>query len=126
MRTKKRQFGDWGEGQAASFLRSKQYDIIAQNYAKRGGEIDIIAWHEKPNGKTLCFVEVKTRRGEAGSAERATNYQKLERLMMTARQFAIEADLDLDRVPMQFEQVSVYLDPQTDQMKIDHFEIPMS
>ncbi len=124
-RTPKRQFGDWGEAQAASFLIAKKYQIITTNYLKRGGEIDIICWHKKSNGKTLCFVEVKTRKGEPGSAERATNYKKLESLMKTARLYALEADLDLDRTPMQFEQVSVYVHPQTDAVTIDHFEIPM-
>ena len=124
MRTKKRQFGDWGEGQAASFLKKKGYTIIATNYTTRNGEIDIIAWHQKPNGNTLCFVEVKTRRGEAGSAERATNYKKIERMKTAALQYAQKENINVDTVHTQFEHVSVYVNA-NDKITLDHYEIPM-
>ena len=71
--TKKQEIGAWGEDIAVRMLSEKGYEIVDRNFEIREGEIDIIAWHEKPYfGRTLCFIEVKTRGGEQGSAERAT------------------------------------------------------
>jgi putative endonuclease len=50
--------GVQGEELAVAFLASKGYRIIDRNFSCKGGEIDIIA----RDGKTLVFVEVKTRR----------------------------------------------------------------
>lgn len=49
--------GLWGEIYAARFLRDNGFDLIAGNYRRRVGEIDIIA---EKDGVT-CFIEVKTR-----------------------------------------------------------------
>lgn len=49
--------GDRGENVAAKFLRNLGYTIILRNFRCDTGEIDIIA----RDGKTLVFVEVKTR-----------------------------------------------------------------
>lgn len=52
--------GQYGENKAADFLRQKDYQILAQNFRARVGEIDIIC--KKDN--TLVFVEVKSRIGD--------------------------------------------------------------
>lgn len=49
--------GSNGEELAAKYLENKGYEVIAKNYRKSFGEIDLIV---KKN-KTLVFVEVKTR-----------------------------------------------------------------
>lgn len=49
--------GKTGEDLAEIYLKSHGYKIIERNYRIRGGEIDIIAI----DGKTLVYVEVKTR-----------------------------------------------------------------
>ena len=46
-----------GEEIAAKYLRDKGYKIIDKNFRKGYGEIDIIAIQ----GRTLVFIEVKTR-----------------------------------------------------------------
>ena len=51
-------FGRFGETFACFALRLKRYRIIARNVRTNAGEIDIIARH----GKTLCFIEVKSRK----------------------------------------------------------------
>ena len=50
--------GNQGEDMAAAALERQGYTIVARNYRKRYGEIDIIA----QKGKTLYFAEVKTRK----------------------------------------------------------------
>lgn len=108
-KTQKQLFGAWGEEQAARFLSTKGYDIVDRNFRAKGGEIDIIAWHTKERwGKTLCFVEVKTRRDGYGTAERATGYAKQQHLLHAARQYCVTRNISLDSTPIQFEQVSVY------------------
>lgn len=125
MKTKKRERGDWGEAAAVSFLLDKKYRVIAQNYATRRGEIDIIAWHEKRlHGPTLCFVEVKTRAENDGSAERATNQEKLSHLFYAAKQYCLDQAIDIDRTPIQFEQVSVYGDGR-ETPTLEHYVIPV-
>jgi putative endonuclease len=50
--------GALGEELAAAFLRQAGYRIVERNFRCKGGEADIVA----RDGKTLVFVEVKTRR----------------------------------------------------------------
>jgi len=51
--------GRQGEELAAKYLKNKKYHILAQNYRKRWGEIDIVA----KTGAVIVFVEVKTTTG---------------------------------------------------------------
>ncbi len=52
-----RRVGVLTEDQAAGFLETQGYTIVARNVAARGGELDIVAL----DGKVLCFVEVRAR-----------------------------------------------------------------
>ena len=53
-----RTLGERGEAIAAAYLKGQRFIIIERNFRCKGGEVDIIA----REGKTLVFVEVKTRR----------------------------------------------------------------
>ncbi len=55
--TLKQERGNRGEDIAAAYLIKNKYQIIARNYRKPWGELDIIA---KAGDTTLVFVEVKT------------------------------------------------------------------
>lgn len=50
--------GRRGEEAAVRLLLAKGYTILARNWRIRSGELDIVA----RDGRTLVFVEVKTRR----------------------------------------------------------------
>src|SRR5690349_15289065 len=54
----RRSTGIKGEEEAARFLTRSGYAILDKNVRTRAGEIDLVA----KEGKTLVFVEVKTRR----------------------------------------------------------------
>ncbi len=56
----KKALGDLGEALAAGFLEKSGMEILAKNYRKSGGEIDIIA----KDGQFVAFIEVKTRQSE--------------------------------------------------------------
>jgi len=56
--TDNKTLGERGEAIAAAYLKGQRFTIIERNFRCKGGEVDIIA----RDGKTLVFVEVKTRR----------------------------------------------------------------
>ena len=73
--------GDRGEDRAAAFLRKEGYRILERNYRCPLGEMDIIA----REGKTIVFVEVKTRSSDRfGSPQAAIGPQKQRRMTAIA------------------------------------------
>lgn len=77
--------GNFGEKQAARYLKSKNYRILHQNYRCRYGEIDIIAKDKK---NTLVFIEVKTRSSERyGRGMESVTLQKQQKLKKTSLYF---------------------------------------
>ena len=77
----KKPLGDRGENLAAKHLRDKGYRILNRNFRTPMGEIDIIA----RDGKTLVFVEVKTRAYDDPSPEEQVNPDKMHQLTKAAR-----------------------------------------
>ena len=73
--------GGWGEALAAEYLRKKRYEIVAQGYRCRFGEIDLIV----KNRNYLAFVEVKLRKSDRfASAMEYVDRRKQDRIRMTA------------------------------------------
>jgi len=73
--------GDRGENLAAKYLRNQGYKIIARNVRMDVGEIDIVA----REGKTLVFVEVKTRSYDDPAPEDQVNAHKQNQIIKAAR-----------------------------------------
>lgn len=73
--------GDRGENIAARYLRNLGYKIIVRNFRCEMGEIDIVA----RDGKTLVFVEVKTRAYDEPTPEEQVNLQKQNQITKAAR-----------------------------------------
>lgn len=73
--------GDRGENMAARYLRNQGYKIIMRNFRCDVGEIDIIA----RQGKTLVFVEVKTRAYDDPTPEEQVNSFKQEQIQKAAK-----------------------------------------
>jgi putative endonuclease len=63
----RRAIGVKGEDEAARFLARCGYAILDKNVRTRAGEIDLVA----KEGKTLVFVEVKTRKELEGDPPQA-------------------------------------------------------
>jgi putative endonuclease len=81
MQNKSQKFGERGENLAVWYLKQNGYKIIEQNYRSRMGEIDIIA----KDGKTIVFVEVKSRRSiRYGSPKWAITPKKQRKISMVA------------------------------------------
>jgi putative endonuclease len=80
----KRDLGQRGEAAAARHLRRLGYKIVARRDRSYGGELDLVA----VDGRTIVFVEVKTRRSqEAGHPVEAVDAAKQRRLARAADVF---------------------------------------
>jgi len=77
----RRRLGAEGEREAARHLEAAGYRVLARNVRAGGVELDLVV----SKGRTLAFVEVKTRRSRrAGSPEEAVDVRKRERLVRGA------------------------------------------
>ncbi len=90
--TDKAKKGKLGEDYTADFLIKKHCTIIARNFRRPCGEIDIIA----QSGDKLLIVEVKTRRqGSLVSGVDAVDYRKKARIIAAAECYFAEFGLEL-------------------------------
>jgi putative endonuclease len=74
--------GKAGEEAAVQYLCQQGYQILERNYRCRVGEIDLIA----RDGRTLAFIEVKTRRSRRfGPAAAAVTIEKQRHLIKASQ-----------------------------------------
>ena len=113
-----RSVGIWGEAQVANYLRKNRYRLVAHSYHCRFGEIDLIAM----DGKTLCFVEVKTRSNlSMGLPREYVTPAKQRRIKKTALFYLAAHDLDC---PARFDVAEVYAEKPGDKsgVRIEYLE----
>ncbi len=116
---KKQIRGRVGEDHTAARLSEQGYTILARNFRRRGGEIDIAA---EKDGE-LVFVEVKTRRfGSMTDGAEAVGAAKRRRVILTALKFAEERGLS--ELPMRFDisEVTVTTEDCPRVLGCDYFE----
>lgn len=108
------------EGEEAAYwhLRERGFIMVARNYRPEGfharGEIDLIGWE----GRTLVFVEVKTRQSSAVRVpEAAVDREKQGHVIAAAQDYRKRAHCL--EAPYRFDIVSVETSPGGD--KIQHF-----
>ncbi len=112
----RRELGRQGEAAARRFLEKKKYKILAQNYRRRSGEIDLIA--EKKGA--ITFVEVKCRSSlEFGFPQESVIKRKQERIMKVATIFLKEMNL-WSKVDCHFDVLSIYQDGRA--MHLEHIK----
>lgn len=76
--------GNYIETLAAAYLKREGYEILARNYAYRGGELDIVA----RDGDTIVFVEVKSVwNNQQGNPAARVNGKKQYKIWQTACHF---------------------------------------
>ena len=119
--TRQRQhLGKTGETLAAGFLERRGYRILQRNYRTPPGEIDLVA----QDGKTLVFVEVKTRRSyRYGSAKTSVTAEKRRRLSLAALVYLKRTGLM--HTPARFDVVTVdaAMDPPQIEVICNAFDI---
>lgn len=89
MQNRKGSIGQLGEDIACEFLVNKKYRVIARNYRRKWGELDLVT--KTPDG-ALVFVEVKTMNaGGVGSLAPEDNMSaaKLMKLRKTCEAFVV-------------------------------------
>jgi putative endonuclease len=108
--------GKHGEEVAQALLERAGYQIVDINVhfgAKSGlvGEIDIVAWE----GKTLAFVEVKTRLSGNELPLEAVTRHKQQQMTRLALAYVTEHGLmDADDITLRFDVVALLLSPDGD------------
>lgn len=101
----KREMGSAGESAAAAYLEKEGCKVLARNYRRSTGEIDLIV----RDGKTVVFVEVKRRSSlRYGRPAEAVNRTKQARIVRTALFYL--AENHLDDLPVRFDVVEVLPD----------------
>ena len=101
-----RSTGVRGETYAYWYLRRHGYVFVAKNYTPRGikGELDLIGY----DGKTLAFVEVRTRtvKGDAVALPELSVTREKQRIVVrTARRFL--AERHVEECPVRFDVVAI-------------------
>ena len=109
--------GRLGEGMALRHLQERGYEILATNYRKRFGEVDIVArWRG-----TIVFVEVKTRHSRRyGVPQEAVDERKQRQLARIAQDYL--AAHHLENAPARFDVIAVTLDCEDQPARIDHID----
>ncbi len=109
--------GKIGEALVIKHFKAQGYEIRAQNYRTRSGEIDLIV----QRGKRIAFVEVKTRRSSKfGVPQAAVTPAKQKQISKIALNYLQTHNL-LD-VPCQFDVVAVVLSWKFELIKLHHIE----
>lgn len=95
-----------GETYAYWFLRRHGYVFVAKNYTPRGikGELDLIGY----DGKTLAFVEVRTRTVKEDAPalpELSVTREKQRVVVRTAQRFL--AERHVEECPLRFDVVAI-------------------
>ena len=111
----KRSLGQFGEEQAARYLRRRFYTILERNFRCRFGEIDLIA----RRAGVLVFVEVKLRRDDQhGEAREFVTAQ--QRVMAAAQFWLSQHETELQP---RFDVIEVYAPRGEDgPVKVNHIE----
>jgi len=75
--------GYFAEEFVSNFLESNGYKIIARNYQKKFGEIDIIV----QKNEVIAFVEVKARKQNYFGLSEVITRSKQKKIILTAKDF---------------------------------------
>jgi putative endonuclease len=96
--------GRQGEDLAVDWLRAHGYTLVARNYRRRFGEVDVIA----RQGEYLVFIEVKTRSSSRfGSPFDAVTLRKQQQLSRIAKDYLVRNKI-MD-TPCRFDVLSIIL-----------------
>jgi putative endonuclease len=110
--------GRLGEDLAATHLQRRGFALVARNHRTRFGELDIIGF----DGKTLAFVEVKTRRAGSGTPWDALGQTKRRQVREMARAWLAETEDRPRAVELRFDAIGVVIDGQGRLVRLDHLE----
>jgi len=96
--------GQQGECRACRWLQQQGYQILHRNYRLGRDEADVIA--QTPDGKTLVFIEVKTRRASNPLPEEAIDRKKQYRLSRFAVKYRQKHRCE--DTPVRFDAIAIH------------------
>lgn len=108
--------GNAGEQIVADLLKNKKFQILAQNYRTKFGEIDLIAQKEE----LLVFVEVKTRKNEYFPISNVVTFNKQTKMSRTAKYFILQNNIDIYSKVCRFDVATVILNDGS--FKVEYIE----
>lgn len=108
------ELGRWGEEVATRYLRKKGYKIVDRNVRSPVGELDMVA----RDGRTLVFIEVKTRRGISHGYPQESVGATKQRQILRAAQWYL-AERKLEGLQSRFDVIAVRGDG--DIAEVEHF-----
>jgi putative endonuclease len=118
----RRAVGKAGEEVAVQYLLQRGYHILQRNYRCRFGEIDLIA----REGRTLAFIEVKTRRSQRfGPAASAVTFEKQRHLIKASQMYMTQ--MKKTHEPCRFDVVAIDMDAHGLHIELirDAFQLPV-
>jgi putative endonuclease len=121
----RRRLGRLGEQLAATHLQRRGFEVLARNVRTRHGEIDLIAF----DGRTLAFIEVKTRRAGARGLTREQeplawlrSRQRARLRRLAVAWLAGEKQIRPSAHTIRFDAIGVILDDSERLQRLDHLE----
>lgn len=124
--TERKIIGNLGEDIACDFLRKRGFRVIARNYLKKWGELDIVGLKERK----VHFFEVKTVTRDLSSVSHVTDgYRaednmhpwKLKRLSRIIQTFLMD-EMGEDDPDWQFNVITVSIDARNKEHKVEMLE----
>lgn len=113
-----KQLGKFGEKIAEKYLRKKRYKVLAQNFKRKWGELDLVA--KKKGG--IIFFEVKTILEREGFApEDEIDRKKKRQLIKMAQIYLSENKIPFES-PWQIDILAIEISPDSKKAKIRHFK----
>ncbi len=106
--------GKYGEEIAVAYLKGRKYAVLDRNYRCKCGEVDIVA----REGKTLVFVEVKTRRNDSYGPPQLSVTQFKQRQISKAALLYLSSK-KMENVPARFDVIAICL-LENDNPRIEH------
>ncbi|HEX4106830.1 MAG TPA: YraN family protein [Solirubrobacteraceae bacterium] len=114
----RRGLGALGERLAAEHLERRGFVIVERNHRTARGEIDLIA-HD---GRTLVFVEVKTRRAGSGPPLESVGPRKQRRVRRLAAQWLSETASRPRFRELRLDAIGVVVDSDGRLKSLEHLE----
>lgn len=111
--------GKFGEDYTAEYLTNKGYQIIARNFRRRGGELDIVAL----KGGMLIVVEVKTRKfGSLTDGTDAITYTKKKNIILTSAKFLQENEPEFSEMRFDVAEIVVTTEENPRILEFNYYE----
>src|SRR5579871_3603931 len=110
----RREAGRIAEDRAASWLIERGWRVVARNFNRRVGELDIVARH----GRVLAVIEVRTRANdEYGGAAASVTARKQQRVLRATAEL-LQQRKDLRGLLVRFDVVVVH-EPNSSQSRVE-------